>query len=571
MQVAERVRSHLRLIYPRLDADALTARVLDVMRIDREAPVTAPPEPWDQRDSVLITYGDTITGQGEAPLTTLHRFVSEHLDGAVSTVHVLPFFPYTSDDGFSVADYLAVRSDLGGWDEISALADKPGLMADLVLNHCSASSAWFQELVRDEEPGRSYFVTADPDADLSAVVRPRALPLLRPTETAGGMRHVWCTFSHDQVDLDWSNPDLLVEMLAVVRRFLDVGIRFLRLDAVAYVWKRIGTASIHLPETHELVKLMRTVVDAAAPGTVLVTETNVPNRENLKYFGHGDEAHVIYNFSLPPLVLDALWSGHSRHLSTWMMSMPPARDGSCYLNFLASHDGIGLRPAEGLLEPHEVDRLVETTTAAGGLVSTYDAPGGPKPYELNIALFDALARTHDGTDDHHAARFVCAHAVMLAIEGIPAVYVHSLLGTGNDHGAVDRRGHNRAINRSQLRSDDVERIVVGDEPSGEAFRALRHLLRVRATHPAFHPNATQFTLHLGEQLFGCWRQARDRSTSLFAVSNLTAESVELPIASLNLTLTDTWRDLVSGAAVGPDDDSILLGPYASAWIASFPD
>lgn len=546
----------------------LTARVLDTMGIDRDSAVVDAPEPWDQGDSVLITYGDTITGQGEAPLVTLCRFVTDHLDGAVSTVHVLPFFPYTSDDGFSVADYHAVRSDLGDWDDIAALAGRPGLMADLVLNHCSASSSWFQEFVRDEEPGRSYFVTAEPDADLSAVVRPRAQPLLRPTETAGGLRHVWCTFSHDQVDLDWSNPDLLIEMLAVVRRFLDLGIRFLRLDAVAYVWKRIGTASIHLPETHELVKLMRTVVDAAAPGTVLVTETNVPNRENLKYFGQGDEAQVIYNFSLPPLVLDALWSGHSRHLSTWMMSMPPARDGSCYLNFLASHDGIGLRPAEGLLAPDEVDRLVATTTAAGGLVSTYDSADGPKPYELNVSLFDALARTHSGPDEHHVARFVCAHAVMLAIEGIPAVYIHSLLGTGNDHGAVDRRGHNRAINRAQLRSDEVEGIVTGSDPRGEAFAALRDLLRVRASHPAFHPNATQFTLHLGEALFGCWRQARDRSTSLFAVSNLTGETVELPVAALNLTLTDRWRDLLTDGEVGPDDASIELGPYASAWIAS---
>lgn len=568
MLVADRVRSHLRLMYPREDAAALTERVLDAMVIPGDRAVAAPVSLWDERDAVLITYGDTITTGGEAPLATLRRFVSDRLDGCCSVVHVLPLFPSSSDDGFSIIDYHAVRDDLGSWDDVSALAKEPGLMVDLVLNHCSAASEWFGQFERGEEPGRSYFVTAEPDDDLGAVVRPRALPLLRPTDTVEGERHVWCTFSHDQVDLDWSNPDLLCEMLAVLRRYLDVGARFLRLDAVAYVWKRPGTASIHLPETHELVKLIRTLVDAAAPGTVLVTETNVPNWENLEYFGHGDEAHVIYNFSLPPLLLDALWSGHSRHLSTWMMSMPPARDGTAYLNFIASHDGIGLRPAEGLLDPDEVGRMVDTARAAGGMVSTFASPTGTKPYELNLSLFEALDRTHEGPDGHHLARFTCAHAIILALEGVPAVYIHSFLGTPNDVGAVEDRAHHRAINRSRLTLDEVDAALDGGGVRAAAFRALRNLLTERSKHPAFHPNATQFTLHLGDELFGCWRQARDRSSSVFAVSNVTSHPVRLPLSALNLTVTDTWTDLLSGSAIDDDAEEVQLGPYASVWIAS---
>ncbi|MEM9712318.1 MAG: sugar phosphorylase [Actinomycetota bacterium] len=570
MLVAERVQSHLRLVYPRVDVAELTGRVLAVMGIDPAAEVADPGPLWSERDSVLITYGDTITSPDEAPLATLRRFVAERLGDCCTAVHVLPLFPFSSDDGFAIVDYHAVRDDLGDWPDVAAIAATPGLMIDLVLNHCSSRSDWFGQFERGEEPGRSYFRTAEPDDDLSAVVRPRALPLLRETETTEGLRHVWCTFSHDQVDLDWANPDLLCEMLGVMRRYLDVGTRFLRLDAVAYVWKRPGTGSIHLPETHEIVKLIRTLVDAAAPGTVLVTETNVPNRENLKYFGQGDEAHVIYNFSLPPLLLDALWSGHSRHLSTWMMSMPPARDGSAYLNFLASHDGIGLRPAEGLLEPDEVDRMVDTARSTGGLVSTFDSPTGPRPYELNLSLFEALSRTHDGPDEHHLARFTCAHAIMLALEGIPAVYVHSLLGTPNDHAAVEDRGHHRAINRSRLTLVEVEAALDGTGTRAAAFRAIRHLLRVRSEHPAFHPNATQFTLHLGSDLFGCWRQARDRSSSVFAVSNVTANPVTLPLSALNLTVTDTWTDLQSGLVLDVDDETIGLEPYASRWIASTP-
>ncbi len=518
---------------------------------------------------MLVTYADTLLAADEAPLTTLRRFVVDDLAGAFSAVHLLPFFPFSSDDGFSVVDFEAVRPEVGTWDDVEALADEVELMFDLVLNHASVGSAWFAELVADVEPGRRWFVTAEPDDDLDSVVRPRSAPLLRPTDTAAGRRHVWCTFSHDQADLDWSQPDLLCEMLRIVGRYLRSGARYLRLDAVAYVWKRPGTPCMHLQQTHELVKLLRTLVEARAPGSVLITETNVPNTQNLRYFGHGDEAHVIYNFSLPPLVLHALLAGRSEHLRTWMMSMPAARDGTAYLNFLSSHDGIGLRPAEGLLDDADIDAVIDTVSAGGGLVSYYDSPSGPRPYELNTSLFDALGQTFHGDEAWHLERFVCAHAIMLAIEGIPALYIHSLLATKGDPQLVAATGRNRSINRRQLRLDDVrEALADPGDPRAQAFAAITTLLELRGTHPAFHPNATQFTLHLGQSLFGCWRQSRDRLRSVFAVSNVTAEPVDLRIDQLNLVITEEWVDLLSGQPVRHDDDRLALVPYQTVWITN---
>ena len=277
--------------------------------------------------------------------------------------------PYSCDDGVAVIDCSCVNEAIGDCRDIALIAGTVKVMANVVINHRSGRGQWFESYKQDRDPGRGYFIEAPSDADLSAVVRPRTSPLLAPVETARGTRYVWCTFSHDQVDMNFANPQVLIEFARILRHYPDEGVRWLRLDAVAFLWKEIGTPCIHLPQTHEIVKLLRLLVETAAPGVVIVSETNVPNRENLTYFGNGNEAHVIYNFSLPPLIIHTLISGDCRHLKTWLMTMPPAMDGTAYLNFIASHDGIGVRPVEGLLSSEELDDLIATMQRFGGQVT----------------------------------------------------------------------------------------------------------------------------------------------------------------------------------------------------------
>jgi hypothetical protein len=360
--------------------------LLALMRLDGNVGLAQyPVNHWDQRDTVVITYGDSLLRAGEKPLRTLKTFLDEHSDGLLSGVHILPFYPWSSDDGFSVLDYSSVNESLGDWSDIKSIASDYDLMADLVINHCSSRSLWFDNFQQGRSPGKDYFFTASPEDDLSDVVRPRTSPLLREVQTPEGTKYVWCTFSHDQVDLDFRN---------------------------------------------------------------------LPNRENLSYFGNANEAHCVYNFSLPPLLVNTLITGDCAYLKQWMMSMPPAQNGTAYFNFIASHDGIGLRPAEGLLSDGELDTLIATMQRFGGHVS-YRAldDGRSKPYEINIALFDALQGTTSGPDSWGLERFVCAHAIMLGLEGIPGIYIHSLLGTRNDYDRVENTGHYRAINRHQWDSD----------------------------------------------------------------------------------------------------------------------
>lgn len=567
-----RVKAHLAVIYPDQDLDVLSGDLVTAISRGHDVQRPVPHKShWDQGDSVVITYGNTIKKQNELPLVTLRRFLNTHLKETVSTVHILPFFPFSSDDGFSVIDYLEVNPAIGGWREIEDIAGDFKLMSDLVINHVSRQSRWFDNFRNGETPGKGYFVEADPDEDYSAVVRPRNSPLFSSVETVDGERHVWCTFSSDQIDLNFRNPDVLREFVQIVRRYLDHGVSIFRMDAVPFLWKEPGTSCVHLQQTHEIIKLFRTLIEHHSPEALIICENNVPNRENLTYFGNANEAHIIYNFSLPPLLAYTLLAGDCRHLKTWMMSMPPAQLGTAYLNFIASHDGIGLRPLDGLLSNEERDKLVRCAQNAGGKVTYRRAREGyDKPYELNIALYDLLQGTFDGPENRLGyERYICAHTIMLALEGIPAIYIQSFLGTRNDLARLEHTGRNRSINRQIWLEEDLEN-ELGDPASVHAcvFRELTRLLNIRKKQQAFHPNATQYTLHLGHEIFAFWRQNINRDQSIFCISNVTDEEKSICLADINLISIDQWQDLISGEPYQDIGEQLRLRPYQTVWISN---
>jgi sucrose phosphorylase len=200
--------------------------------------------------------------------------LEKYARGVITGVHVLPFFPYSSDDGFSVIDYTAVNPDFGTWADVERLGRNFRLMFDAVINHISAHSGWFQEFLKGNPGFADYFIVVEEGTDLSQVVRPRALPLLTSVQTAHGERLVWTTFSADQIDLNYANPDVLLEIIEILLLYVEKGAEIIRLDAIAYLWKKIGTPCIHLEETHRVVKLFRTVFDAVAPHVMLITRTS---------------------------------------------------------------------------------------------------------------------------------------------------------------------------------------------------------------------------------------------------------------------------------------------------------
>lgn len=562
-------------IYPELDADILASQIIDAFWPEGHQRRRRGRKPsnqmWSQKDALLITYGNSLKDGMHKPLDLLNDFLHRYMKGAVNGVHILPFFPFTSDDGFAVSDFRAVNPQLGDWPDINRIAKDFKLMSDLVLNHVSSQGAWFNAYRQGQAPFDKFFFEASPEDDLSMVVRPRTTPLLRKVDTSNGPKHVWCTFSHDQIDVDFRNPEVLLEFLRIIRLHLDNGVEIIRLDAVAFLWKEIGTPSIHLRQTHDVIKLMRMLCDYAEEPVVLITETNVPKAENLSYFGMRDEAHVIYNFPLPPLVLHAMMAGSARHLARWQRGMPPAPLGCAYLNFTASHDGIGMRPAEGLLPEDEKAQVIDTIREIGGLVSMRALPdGGEAPYELNCTFFDAMSQTFKGKDDLHFERFVCSQTMVMSLEGIPALYIHSVLATPNDHASVEKRGMNRAINRHCWDYADLnERLANPATMQARVMAAINDRLKLRGEQVAFHPNATQFTVTTGDdRVFALWRQSLDRRQSIFALHNVSDETVSLPMATLNLIDDVTWRDLLSGEEIDVTDTAVTLAPYQCRWISN---
>jgi len=568
----DRARDLIARIYPMADIDDLTRQALAAFAGPEPAWRQNPRSPsgdiWTEEDAILITYGNSIQDGVHKPLDLLLDFYLEQLQGALNSIHILPYFPYTSDDGFAVTDFTKVDPGLGDWPDIERIGDTVTLMSDLVLNHVSSQGAWFNAYRQRQPPYDQFFFEASPEDDLSAVVRPRTTPLLREVQTSDGPRHVWCTFSHDQIDLNFANPQVLFEILRIIRMHIDKGVRIFRLDAVAFVWKEIGTSSIHLPQTHAIIQLIRLFCDYARETVLLITETNVPKAENLSYFGQSDEAHVIYNFPLPPLILQAMMSGSAQYLRAWQATMPPAPQGCAYFNFSASHDGIGMRPVEGLLPGDEVKRMIATIKEEGGLVSMRTGPDGQEAvYEINCGYFDAMSRTYAGVDGYHVDRFLASQTIVMSLEGIPAFYIHSLLATPNDHEAVLHRGMNRAINRHRWDYAELKSRLA-DETSihAQVLGRLTDRLKIRGKQPAFHPNATQFTLALDARVFGIWRQSRDRAQSIFALHNVSADTVDLPCESLNLISDEHWVDLLSGDVL--EGDSIPLAPYQCRWITN---
>lgn len=480
-----------------------------------------------EKDSMLITYGDQVRHPGERPLETLGKFLSGPGAGAVTAVHLLPFYPSSSDDGFSVRDYFAVDPAIGTWEDVDALGCEHPLMFDAVFNHASAQGEWFGKFLRQEPGWETAFVTVDGDPDLSQVIRPRALPLLTEFKTAAGPRKVWTTFSADQVDLNLHDPRVLLRLLEVLLFYVGHGAAFIRLDAIAFLWKVPATTSLHLEQTHRVIQLFRSVLDEVAPGVQLVTETNVPHRDNISYFGNGtNEAQMVYNFALPPLVFHTLRTGRAGRLREWAAGLECPSDQVTFFNFLASHDGIGMNPVRGILEAAEIDALVQTALDHGGFVSHKNNPDGTKsPYELNISYFDALSDPRGGEpEDLQVARFLAAHAIMLALRGLPGIYFHSLFGSRGDRAGADASGIPRRINREKLERTALEaELRRPGSLRARVFGGLRSLLQVRASRAAFDPYAAQTVPDADDGVFVVERQARDGSRVLCVVNVTDAE------------------------------------------------
>lgn len=522
--------------------------------------------PLEQHTSILITYADSLIGEpGYPTLPLLQSFLHEYVGPVISTVHLLPFFPSSSDDGFSVIDPTAVDPVLGGWEDIHALQNEYLLMVDFVANHLSRENKWIQGSLENDPLYKDFIIELHGDEDLSSVFRPRALPLL----TKIGEKLVWTTFSSDQVDVNYHNPQVLLQMTEILLHYLAHGASVVRLDAVAFLWKELGTRCIHHPKTHAIIQFFSQIMSSLLPCSLLVTETNVPHKENISYFGNGyNEATMVYNFSLPPLVFHTFLSGDATALTSWAQTLTLPSNEVTFFNFLASHDGIGLMPVQGLLSKAEIEAMAVHAKKQGGYISRRsESDGSTSPYELNINYFSALSNITEGEPESLAIkRFIAASAIMIFFKGVPGIYIHSLIGSINWSEAPSLSMHPRKINRQKIGLQALKKEL--SDPHNRrsiVLKGMLSLLEIRKNTAALSPLADQEIIDTSNS--GCFaflRTTRNDAGNigqleeLFVAVNISADPQHIP--NLWSGATPEVVDLITNTT-SFGSEQIQLMPY----------
>jgi len=555
------IHERMELIYGKSIAQEAISQLSELIHKYRQH-IKSEPYHLSEKDTILITYGDQVQRLHETPLESLYDFLDVTLKGSINSVHILPFYPYSSDDGFSVVNYSEVDPKLGSWKEIELISGKYRLMVDGVINHISQFSDWFKAYLAGDENYKDFFTEVDPSIDLSSVVRPRATPLFHDYEDSEGKTHyVWTTFSRDQVDLNYANYKVLLAVLDALFYYIQMGATLIRLDAIAFIWKEIGTDCVHLRQTHELIQLMREVLHELAPEVIIITETNVPHDENISYFGSGDdEAQMVYNFALPPLLVHSVLSHNTCKLTQWAQSLSLPNDKVCFFNFTASHDGCGLRPVSGLLSEEEIEKMGETVQANGGLVSYRNTPEGQKPYELNCSYIDMLSSPSD-SQNLRTKRMLLTQAATLAMPGVPGIYFHSIIGSRNYHEGVKLSGVNRTINREKL---NVDRLKEELEEKGSlregVFNEYIKLIQIRTSEKAFDPFVAFEFLELHESLFSIYKHAQGES--ILALHNFSEGHVQCELPS---NVPSTVIELIEGVTL-ENEGTFCIPPYTAMWL-----
>jgi sucrose phosphorylase len=539
-----------------------------------------PEERFSEKDVILITYGDLVRGRREKPLDTMCKLCKRYLKGAFNTLHILPFFPYSSDRGFAIMDFEEVDPQLGNWDDILDLKEDFKLMFDGVFNHVSARSRWFQEFLNQNPEYLNFFTVFSTKEEISPdhlkiIVRPRTTEVLTPYKTLNGTRLVWTTFSPDQIDLNFKTPKVLLKMIEILLTYVRRGADIVRLDAVTYLWEELGTSCVHLDQSHAVIKLFRDILDAVAPHVALITETNVTHRDNIRYFGNGrDEAQMVYNFALPPLVIHAFQTQDTSILTKWAMNLENVSDSTTYFNFLDSHDGIGVMAVKGILAQEEIEMMALRVLEHGGYISYKDnGDGTVSPYELNITWYSAINREDaKETREIQFKRYFASRSIALVMMGVPGIYLHGLLGSKNDAEAVIEQKHTRSINRTTISKKELL-AALGDQNSNiyKIAAGLIRLIRKRIKEKAFHPNAPQKILPISEKVFALVRSALDGSEHIVAMTNVTDSRQHLVVDLIKYQIEyKNWKDILSRNTFTPRNGKlhIELAPYAIVWLKS---
>ncbi len=520
-----------------------------------------------EKTTLVICYGDSVYSEKKKSIKVFQNFFQKRLKSYFNTIHFLPFYPSSSDSGFAVKDHFKVENKLGSWSDIKSISRSNNVMADMVINHSSARGLWFKNFLKKKEPGKDFFLTVDSKFNISKVVRPRDHRLLKKIKIFKRPEYLWRTFSPDQIDLNFKNPSVLIQFIKIMIHLINNGVTIFRLDAIAYLWKENRTKCINLKQTHQIIKLLRIIINLLNIQTTIITETNLPEKENLSYFGSDDEANWIYNFSLPPLLIHAFLFENSSYLNKWSKNLPNTKSGNSYLNFIASHDGIGIRPTEGLFNEKTLKNFLKRLKKNGSKFSYRKIQNkSKKVYEANITIFDALKKSdYDKKGEFYLERYVSAHAIMVSFEGIPAIYFNSIFGTSNDEAKFIITGNNRDVNRYKWNLKNITNKLKDNKTKQSIFyNKICNLLNIRRKQKAFHPNASRLNLDFGPKIYGFKRISKDKKQTIICITNLSSNIQKTKINLKNQKV----KNLMNSEINFKNKKFLILKPFETVWLSN---
>ena len=520
-----------------------------------------------EKTSLVISYGDNIYSNKSNSIKVFQNFFKKNLIKYFNAVHFLPFYPSSSDSGFAVKDHYKIEKRIGNWSDIKKISKFNHVMADIVINHSSARGLWFKNFLKKKRPGKDYFLIVNSKFDVSRVVRPRDHKLLKKIDIFQKSDYLWRTFSPDQIDLNFKNPAVLLRFIKIMVHLIKNGVMIFRLDAIAYLWKKNASKCINLKQTHDIVKLLRVITNLLNTQTIIITETNLPEKENLSYFGNNDEAHWIYNFSLPPLLIHTFLFENSSYLNKWSKGLPNRKFGNNYLNFIASHDGIGMRPTEGILDEKSLNHFIKRLKKNGSKFSYRKVQNkSKKVYEANITVFDALKKSDtDPNGKFFLERYIAAHAIMISFEGIPAVYFNSLFGKSNDEAKYVITGNNRDVNRYKWNLRNITK-KLSDKTSKQSIflQNLGKLLDIKRKQKAFHPDAKRLNINLGSKIFCFKRISLDKKQTIISITNCSSIDQKPKLDKKY----KKWKNIIHPQVKSTKDKALKLRPFETMWLSN---
>ena len=520
----------------------------------------------NESTSLVICYGNSVTDGNKKSLKVFNKFYKKYLKNNFDSVHFLPFYPSSSDSGFAVKDHYKIEPRLGSWKDVKIISKNCNVMADLVINHSSARGLWFSNFLKNKSPGKDYFFTVDKNFNSKKVIRPREHKLLKKIKLSNETKYLWRTFSPDQIDLNFKNPKVLIRFIKIIFNLINNGVRIFRLDAIAYLWKENGNTCINHTNTHNIIKFIRLVCNLLKTECIIITETNLPEKENLSYFGNNDEANWIYNFSLAPILVYSLLFEDSNKITKWSKNFPIAKLNNNYLNFIASHDGIGMRPIEGILSTNTQKKFLSRLKKNGGEFSYRKVQGVKKKvYEANITLFNAFkCSDFDKSGIFGFERYMAAHTIMISFDGIPAIYFNSMFGNSNDNSKYIISGNKRDLNRYRWNKDKIEdHLKDQNSKQNKYYKNMSNILAIRSKQKAFHPNAIRKTLKLGANFFGIKRVSTDNKQSIYCITNMTSK---LQLLKVNKNIF--YKRNLFNSKLTKKSGKIQFEPFQTVWLTN---